>query len=195
MKETRFMLTKTTTSVFRDYLCLVVQMRPMPYHSGIFGAEGEWYDEPRATRRIYEYVPTLPKDTIKYIAFSPMDKLSFEPDLLILVSNIEQTAILLRAMAYGTGKKFISQFTPVLACAWIFNQPYLTGEINYIPTGISMGMSRRKIVPPGLHLMSIPYDMFSTMLEALQKMPWKHPLLQPGAEEWMQKVKTKVGLE
>ena len=169
--------------------------KPLVYSSGTFGAEGQWYDESRACRRIYEYVPMLAKDTIKYVAFSPLDKLSFEPDLLILVANVEQTAILLRAMSYGTGKKFVSQFTPVLACAWIFNQPYLTGEINYITTGISMGMTRRKIVPPGLQLMSIPYDMFSTMLESLQKMPWVHPLFQPDAEEWMQQLKTKVGLD
>ncbi len=87
--------------------------KPSVYRSGTFGAEGQWYDESRACARIYEYVPMLGKDTVKYIAFSPLDKLSFEPDLLILVANVEQTAILLRAMTYGTGKEFVSKFTPV----------------------------------------------------------------------------------
>jgi len=169
--------------------------KPYLYKSGLFGAEGEWYDESRACRRLYERAPMLAKDTVKYVAFSPLDKLSFEPDLLILVANIEQTTVLLRAMCYGTGKDIISHFTPVLACVWIFNQPYLTGEINYITTGIGAGMRRRKVVPPGLQLFSIPYDMFSTMLESLQKMPWVHPLNSPDGEEWMQRLKTKLDIK
>ena len=169
--------------------------KPVMYKSGVFGAEGEWYDEPRACRKLYECAPMLEKDTVKYVAFSPLDKLSFEPDLLILVAKVEQTAILVRAMSYGTGKSFVSQCTPVLACAWIFNQPYLTGEMNYITTGIGIGMTRRKVVPPGLQLMSIPYDLFSTMLESLQKMPWVHPLFKPGAEEWMQQLRTRLGIK
>lgn len=163
---------------------------PTELKSGIVGSEAQAFDEPRACRRVYEYIPMLAKGAIQYVAFSPLDKLSFEPDLLILVANLSQASILLRAMSYGTGKKFVSQFTHVMACAWIFNQPYLTGEINYITTGISMGMTTRKVVPKGLQLISIPYLMFPTMLDSLQEMPWEHPAYQDqaDADEWLEQM-------
>ena len=167
---------------------------PPVFVSGTLGAEGQFFNKRRTCRKIYQYLPILKKGTVQYVAFSPLDKLCFEPDLLILAANVEQTAILLRAMCYGTGKKLVSQFTHVMACAWIYNQPYLTGEINYIPTGVSMGMTHKKVVPKGLQLISIPYDMFPRMLESLQNMPWKHPAVETGGDEWMYQLMTKLGL-
>ncbi|GAG88556.1 unnamed protein product, partial [marine sediment metagenome] len=57
--------------------------QPNPiFESGQVGPKDGIYKEARANRRIYLYIPKLAKGTVRYVAFSPIDKLSFEPDVL-----------------------------------------------------------------------------------------------------------------
>ena len=81
---------------------------------GEFGAELEIFREPRANARIYQYVPKFPEGTVNYVAVSSLDKLTFDPDLLILVATPIQTEIVLRAMSYSTGEICESKMTGVL---------------------------------------------------------------------------------
>lgn len=168
---------------------------PPPYTNGEYGAGLKVFNEPRAARRLYEYVPKLEKGTIQYVAFSTLDRLSFEPDLLILVAHVGQTEILLRAMSYKTGKMWVSKFTSVMGCAWIFNYPYVTGELNYTITGLGFGMKAKKVLPEGLQVISIPYDMLPTMLESLQDMPWVLPMFQPDGPEFRKQLRIELGLD
>jgi uncharacterized protein (DUF169 family) len=55
--------------------------------SGQLGPKFEIYQEARANNRIYQYLPKLEKDTVNYVAFSIIDKLTFDPDLLIITST------------------------------------------------------------------------------------------------------------
>jgi uncharacterized protein (DUF169 family) len=87
---------------------------------GEFGPRLEIFQEPRANARIYQYVPKFPKGTVNYVALSSLDKLTFEPDLLILIATPSQAEIVLRAMSYSTGEIWESKTTGVLGCAWIF---------------------------------------------------------------------------
>jgi len=73
--------------------------------------------------------------------------------------------------------------------------PYLTGELNYITTGLGHGMTRRKVAPAGRQVISIPYDLFGTMLYSLQTMPWVAPLFQPDADEFREKLLKDLGLD
>jgi uncharacterized protein (DUF169 family) len=166
-----------------------------PYTNGEYGAGLKVFNEPRAARRIYEFIPKLAKGTAHYIAFSPLDKLSFEPDLLILVGNAENTEILLRAMSYKTGKMWSSKYSSVMGCAWIFLYPYLTGELNYCLTGLSFGMKAKKVLPTGLQIISIPYDLLPTMLENLKEMPWVLPFFQADGPEFRKRLRTELGLD
>ena len=166
-----------------------------PYTNGEYGAGLKVFNEPRAARRIYEFIPKLEKGTIHYVAFSPLDKLSFEPYLLILVGNVEKTEILLRAMSYTTGKMWVSRYSSVMGCAWVFLYPYLTGELNYSLTGLSFGMKAKKVLPAGLQIISIPYDLFPTMLENLKDMPWVLPFFQPDGPEFRKRLRIELGLD
>lgn len=168
---------------------------PAAYSTGEYGAGLRIFSEFRANRRLYGYVPKLAKDTIHYLAFSTLDKLSFEPDLLILVAHVGQTEILLRAMSYKTGKMWASKLTSVMGCAWIFVYPYLTGELNYVTTGLSFGMKARKVLPEGLQIISIPYDMFASILENLQDMPWILPMFQSDGPEFRKQLRIQLGLD
>jgi uncharacterized protein (DUF169 family) len=144
--------------------------------SGQIGQKEKIYQEARANRRIYQYIQKIPKDTVRYVAFSKVNNISFSPDLLIFIATPSQAEILLRALSYSTGKPLASKCTPVLMCAWIFVYPFISGEMNYVITGIGYGMKTQKILPEGLFIVSVPYDLISMLIDNLREMDWILPI-------------------
>jgi uncharacterized protein (DUF169 family) len=142
------------------------------FESGQIGPRLELFKEPRANNRIYYYIPRMIRDTVNYLVFSPLDKLSFTPDVLIVSANPTQAEIILRAMTYTTGKMWTAKGTSVIECSWMFVYPYLSGELNFTVTGLSSGMKAREVFPPDLLLISIPWDLLSPLVEGLQDMKW-----------------------
>jgi len=142
------------------------------FESGQMGPRLGIFKEARANRRIYPPIPRLAPGTVRYVVFSPLDKLSFEPDVLIFTANPSQAEILLRAHSYTTGKVWTAKGTPVIGCAWLLIHPYISGELNLTVTGLGSGMRARKVLPEGLLLISIPYDLLPMMIENLQDMEW-----------------------
>jgi len=138
--------------------------------SGLFGERGALFQEARACRAIYNYLPYMKMGSVHSVAFSPVDKLPFDPDVLIITANIAQAQTLLRSINYSTGEVISSKYTPVCACAWIYNYPVLSGEMNYVITGLGLGMKALNIFPPGLFLISVPWVKIGTMLENLVEM-------------------------
>jgi uncharacterized protein (DUF169 family) len=166
-----------------DTLVLGIEDPDPVTESGQIGAKEKIYQEARANARIYGHVQRIPKGTVRYVAFSTLEKLSFSPDLLILTATPSQAEIILRALSYSTGKPVVSKCTPVLMCGWIFSYPYLTGEMNYVVTGIGYGMKNQKLLPEGLFLISIPYDVIPMLLENLQEMEWALPITRMSNED------------
>jgi uncharacterized protein (DUF169 family) len=167
---------------------------PEPYVSGEFGAGLKIFEERRSASRLYHYVPRINKGVVKYVAFSPLNKLPFDPDVLVILAKTSQTEILLRAMSYRTGKMWLSKFSPAMGCAWIFIYPYLTGELNYTVTGLGHGMKRRKLFPEGHQLVSIPFDLLPSILQTLQEMPWVLPAYQPDGMEFVRRLLIELGI-
>ena len=166
-----------------------------PYISGEFGAGLKIFEDPRSAARLYHHIPKIGKGVVNYIALSPLDKLPFEPDVLIIMADTNQTEILLRASSYRTGKMWVSKFTPAIGCAWTFTYPYLTGELNYFITGLGHGMKRRKLFPEGRQIISIPFDLLPSLLETLQDMPWVLPAFKPDGMEFVGRLVDKLGLK
>ena len=165
-----------------------------PFISGQFGAGLQIFDGPRSASRIYHHIPKIGRGVINYIAFSPLEKLPFNPDLLILLANAEQAEILLRAMSYRTGGMWESKFTAAIGCAWILVYPYLTGKLNYAMTGLGHGMKRRKLFPQGRQMISIPFDLLPSILNTLQDMPWVLPAYEPDGLEFVRRLLIKLGI-
>jgi uncharacterized protein (DUF169 family) len=165
-----------------------------PYISGEFGARLKIFAEPRVASRLYLYIPKIARGVVNYVAFAPLSGLTFEPDVLILLANASQTEILLRATSYQTGKMWSSKFSAAIGCAWLYIYPYLTGELNYAITGLGHGMKRRKLFPEGLQLISIPFDLLSSLLQTLQDMPWVLPAYEPDGLEFVRRVQIELGL-
>jgi uncharacterized protein (DUF169 family) len=144
--------------------------------SGLVGETDDLYDELRANQKIYQLVPRMLKGSVKSVVFSPIDKMTYDPDVLIITAdNVDQARIIMRALVYSTGETWSSRGTPVLACSWLYIYPYLSGEVNYMVTGMSMGMQTLKVLPQGLVLISIPWTKLPMIISNLHKMNW-HPL-------------------
>jgi uncharacterized protein (DUF169 family) len=157
---------------------------PEPFfESGEIGASDGIYQEARANRRIYQYIPRLAKNTVRYVAFSPVDELSFEPDIIVFTAGVSQAEILLRALSYSTGKLLTTRTTPAIMCAWLFVHPFVSGEANYSVTGLGYGMKARKVFPEGLMLISVPYDLLPALTENLREMEWDLPAYRLSDDE------------
>jgi uncharacterized protein (DUF169 family) len=167
---------------------------PEPFISGEFGAGLQIFEEPRSASRLYLHIPKIGRGVIHYVAFSPLDKLSFDPDLLILLADTGQTEILLRAMSYRTGEVWESRFTAAIGCAWTYIYPYLSGKLNYSVTGLGHGMKRRKLFPEGRQMISIPFDLMPSMLRTLREMPWVLPAYKPDGMEFVKRLLGKLSI-
>jgi uncharacterized protein (DUF169 family) len=167
---------------------------PEPFISGKFGTGLKIFEEPRAASRLYQYIPKIGRDVVSHVAFSPLDRLAFDPDLLIFLAHTSQTEILLRAMSYRTGQMWSSKFSSAIGCAWIYVYPYLTGELNFTVTGLGHGIKRRKLFPEGLQLVSVPHDLLSSLLQTLRDMPWVLPAYEPDGQEYVKRLLIELGL-
>ncbi len=147
--------------------------------SGVLGEEDVLFKSANACRALYNYLPYMPKNSVQYVVFSSVDKMTFEPDLLVITADLPQAQTILRSVNYSTGVPFVSKATPVIACAWIYVYPVVSGELNYYITGLGMGMNALNIFPPGLFLISIPFQKIPMVLENLAEMSYS-PKLKPG---------------
>ena len=167
---------------------------PEPFINGEFGAGLQIYEEPRTASRLYLHIPKIGRGVVHHVALAPLDKLAFEPDLLILLADTPQTEILLRAMSYRTGQMWVSKYTPAIGCAWIYTYPYLSGELNYTIAGLGHGMKRRQLFPEGRQIISIPFDLLPSLLQSLQDMPWVLPAYKPDGLEFVRRLLDKLGI-
>jgi len=168
---------------------------PESFISGEYGAGLRIYEEPRTASRLYLHIPRIIKGAVNYVAFSPLDKLSFVPDLLIILAKVEQTEILLRAFSYRTGEVWLSRTTSAIGCSWIYIYPYINGKLNYVNTGLGHGMKRRKIFPEDRQIISIPYDLLPSILQTLQEMPWVPPGYEADGMEFIRRLRIELGAE
>ena len=159
------------------------------FESGRVGPKLGVFKDARANRRLYQYLPRAPKGSVNYVAYAPLDKLTFEPDLLIIMATVAQAEIFIRAKCYETGEMWQARGTPVAGCAWLYLYPYLSGEMNMTVTGFGFGMKSRRLFPEGNVLLSIPWDKLPQITRALAEMEWVPESFTLGAEGHKKKVK------
>ena len=140
--------------------------------SGLVGETDGLFEEARANRKVYQYLPRMLKGSVNCVAFSAIDQIRFDPDVLVITANVTPTYHLMRALSYSSGEMWSAKGTPVAACSWIYIYPVLTGELNFTITGISLGMRALKVLPEGLIILSIPWTKLPMIMENLQRMSW-----------------------
>lgn len=159
---------------------------PIYVESGQLGKEWGLFEEPRADAKIYQNVPRFSRGVVKYVVFSNLDALKFEPDLLFIMADVNQAEIVLRAMTYSTGQLFESKSANVLACAWLYAYPFITGKVNYTITGLSFGTKSRQTFPEGKVLITIPYNWIPVVTENLRRMEWILPAYTYGRTKFLE---------
>ena len=90
---------------------------------GLFGSA-------RAARRFINSNPRIESGTVKVVTFSPLEKVTFEPDVIVLICNARQGMLIAEAFAYESGKRTLGMTGPPI-CSSIVAAPFLTGEIVY----------------------------------------------------------------
>lgn len=143
---------------------------PPVMYSGQLGAVFNMFKDAAANRRIYDYAPHLPYHSVKYITHAPLDRMNFEPDLLMFTTRPQQAEILLRASSFADGKMWQSKATTCLACGWNYAQPYLSGEMNYTITGLGFSMKAIHAMPEGYIIITFPSNTIGSLLENLNEM-------------------------
>ncbi|MBN1629364.1 MAG: DUF169 domain-containing protein [Thermoleophilia bacterium] len=167
---------------------------PKIVEGGNLGPELRIFKGAYANQRALAAAPTFPKDTVNYVVFAPLDELSFTPDLfIILTDTTSQAEIVLRALSYTTGMVLNSRMTNVLGCAWLYVYPYLSGQVNYLTTGIGFGMKAQKVFPEGKQLISIPYDWLPVITMNLEEMEWVPPSYSDDDPEFSKRTFAKFG--
>ena len=183
-----FYVTKDDFTCIGPLLLGMIAEDPI-FESGQVGPKLGVFKDPRANRRIYQYLPRLAKNTVKYVAFAPLDKLTFEPDLLIILASVTQAEIFIRAKSYTTGEMWSARGTAAAGCAWLYIYPLLSGEMNMTVTGFGFGMRARRLFPEGQILLSIPWDKLPQILKSLEEMEWVPESYTLGAAGHKKKVK------
>ncbi len=169
----------------------ILGMKPFPplMHSGALGSMFSMFKNAQANSRIYEYIPVLSPNSVKYLSLASLDQMSFDPDVLIITASISQAEIILRASTYSNGQIWSNKGTTCLACSWIFAYPYVKGEINYTISGLGFSMKARGVLPEGLMIISIPSDRILSLIDNLQNMEWHPYWFDLGREGFIDEVK------
>ncbi|MGD0918953.1 MAG: DUF169 domain-containing protein [Thermodesulfobacteriota bacterium] len=156
--------------------------------SGFFGEKVGLFKEARANRKIYQYLPKMLKGSVNYVAFSPIDQLPFDPDVLVVTASPSQAQMILRALGYSSGEMYSSRGTPVAACSWLYIYPVISGELNYTVTGFSTGMKALQVLPEGLVLISIPWNKLPMIMENLRDLNMGAAPRIPSRDEHVERV-------
>ncbi len=135
--------------------------------AGEIGPRLSMVQEARVNNNFYHHVPRLSKGIINYVAFAPIDQLTFDPDVLVVAGQPKQAEAVMRAMTYSTGEPYTSKSTMVMGCSWVFIYPFETGNVNYLLPEMIHGMTGRELFEPNTLLVSIPYRWLPTIARNL----------------------------
>jgi uncharacterized protein (DUF169 family) len=160
--------------------------------SGQIGEKLGVFQEARANYAFYQHVPKFEKNIVNYVAFSAINQLAFEPDVLIITANHTQAEIVMRSMTYSTGELYSSRTTPVMGCAWIFIYPFQSGKVNFIIPEMIHGMKGRELFPKDSVIISIPYPWIPMMVRNLEEMTWHLPS-HAGKKQYLEEFGTILG--
>jgi uncharacterized protein (DUF169 family) len=172
-RQAPFYITKDNETCFGKQTLGMVTGGASAASSGELGVRMEIFQDARANKKLYQYNPGLPAGTVNYVVFAPLEAITFEPDLLIFLTDAKKAEIILRAMTYSTGEIYESKTSTALSCAWLYVYPYLSGKINYYITGLGFGSTGRQVFEPGQVLTTIPYNWLPTIAENLKEMKWE----------------------
>ncbi|WP_094227941.1 DUF169 domain-containing protein [Methanolobus psychrotolerans] len=114
-------------------------------------------------------VPMVEANSIKAVVYSPLEKVTFKPDVILIIATPKQVMELSQALLHKSGGRVNAGFAGKQSvCADGVAYPYLTGE-----AGVTIGCSgSRKYteIQDEEMILSIPVDMLPAMVESAKSM-------------------------
>lgn len=168
---------------------MVLGMVDMPTFecSGRAGYDFEVFRTPAANARLYHSNPRFQRGAHNYAIFAPLEKCDFDPDLIIVIADVRQADILMRANGYISGDLWESKDSHVMGCSWQFVYPYISGKVNHSTVGMHHGQKVRKPFPEGMQVISIPFQKIDEITIALSEMPWVPISMRPEDQGELQR--------
>lgn len=132
------------------------------YHLNHFGSLD-------AAKSTMEKVPRVPAHSIKAIVYSPLEKTTFKPDVVLIITTPKQVMELSQALLHKSGGRVNASFAGKQSvCADGVAYPYLSGE-----AGVTVGCSgSRKYteIKEDEMIISIPVDMLPGLVASAKTM-------------------------
>ena len=185
-KDHAFYITKENENCV-GRLTLGMEEYPLYVEAGELGPKFGIFKSATANKKIYDYIPRFEKGTVNYVIFARLDKITFEPDLLITMGTPDQAEIILRAMSWSTGVPWEAKATSPLGCSWVYAHPIKSGNVNYSITGLAFGMKAKHIFEPGQVVVSMPFNWIPVITQNLKEMVWELPSYTEGREAFEQR--------
>ena len=76
-----------------------------------------------------------------------------------------------------------------LACVWLYSHPYLSGEWNLSISGMGFSMKARNVLPEGLILISVPWNLLPGLIDDLKDMEWDPEWFKLGRDGFIKAVR------
>jgi len=132
------------------------------YHLNHFGSLD-------AAKNTMEKVPRVAGNSVKAVVYSPLEKTTFKPDVVLIITTPKQVMELSQALLHKDGGRVNASFAGKQSvCADGVAYPYLSGE-----AGVTIGCSgSRKYteIKEDEMIMSIPVDMLPGLVASAKSM-------------------------
>lgn len=137
-------------------------------------ASGEFYHKNlkhfktlEASRKTLEKVPMLEAESMKAVLYGPLEKVSFMPDVVVIICSPIQIMLLTQALLYNEGGRVEAEFAGKQSiCSDAVAEPYLSGKV-----GITVGCSgSRKFtgIKDSELTMGLPVGKLKELMEGLR---------------------------
>ena len=130
--------------------------------------EFELFSTQGAARRTAEKMPILPPNSTEVVMYSPLEKTSFVPDVVVFICNPKQIMILTQAYMYKNGGRLETSFVGTQSlCAEGVVQTYKEGKI-----GIGVGCLGSRIyskMEDEEMIMGIPVELLADVVSGLKE--------------------------
>jgi len=121
---------------------------------------------PKAMGKYMHGLARLNREKASLICLAPLDKATFQPDLILIRCKPEQAMLLLWSYAYNTGEVVRGE-TGTAMCQTLVVKPILQNKLTFSigdPGGTyNVGLSSQEL------MVSLPYSLLKNMISTLQR--------------------------
>ena len=142
---------------------------PAKVASGEFYYKGlKMFSTQGAAMRTIDMVPKLPPNSTEAVLYSPLEKTSFTPDVILIICNPRQIMLLTQAFMYRIGGRLETSFAGKQSlCSDGVVQVYKEGKIG-VTVGCSGSRSFTKIADEEM-IMGIPVELLADVVSGLKE--------------------------